>query len=117
AAATGTTSISASAGNRTCGPGCAALTVTTSSPFIAVDTPQSGQVLTSAFEVGGWTLDAAAASGTGVDAVHFYVFPDDGASPGVFVGQGSYGSARGDVAAVFGSRFTNCGFHFTITGL
>ena len=35
---------------------------------------------------------------TGVDAVHFYVFPNDGNAPAVFVGQGSYGAARGDVS-------------------
>jgi N-acetylneuraminic acid mutarotase len=88
-----------------------------SQPFIAVDTPQPSQVVTSAFEVGGWALDAGAPSGTGVEAVHFYVFPNDGASPGVFMGSGSYGLSRPDVGAIYGSRFTNAGYHFTITGL
>jgi hypothetical protein len=36
----------------------------------------------------------------------------------VFIGLGSYGLSRPDVAAFFGSgRYTNTGFHFSITGL
>jgi hypothetical protein len=88
-----------------------------STPFIDLDTPREGYVTTSAFEVGGWALDAGAGAGTGVDAVVFYVFPNNGAAPGVYIGQGSYGWSRPDVGAIFGSRFTNSGFHFTITGL
>jgi hypothetical protein len=84
---------------------------------INIDSPTNGQLVTSAFEVGGWAIDMGAPSGTGVDAVQFYVFPNDGASPGVFVGSGSYGAARPDVGGVYGSRFTNSGYHFTITGL
>jgi hypothetical protein len=91
--------------------------ISASSPFLAIDAPSPGATTTSAFEVGGWALDTAAATGTGVDAVVFYVFPNAGAAPGVFIGQGSYGWSRADVGAVFGSRFTNSGYHFTITGL
>jgi len=92
-------------------------TILPSTPFIDLDTPREGYVTTSAFEVGGWALDAAAGSGTGVDAVVFYVFPNNGTSPGVYIGQGSYGWTRTDVGALFGSQFNNSGFHFTITGL
>src|SRR6185436_15355398 len=59
----------------------------TTQPFIAVDTPTASQVLTSAFEVGGWALDKGAPTGTGVDAVQFYVIPSGGSAPGVFIGQ------------------------------
>jgi hypothetical protein len=95
-----------------------AITVTPphSDPHIAVDYPTPGLVVTSAFEVAGWALDAASAAGTGVDSVQFYIIPA-GASAGVFIGTGSYGKPRADLAAIYGSRFTNCGFHFTITGL
>jgi hypothetical protein len=90
----------------------------TTMPFIDLDTPREGYVVTSSFEVGGWALDQGSPTGTGVDAVQFYVFPNDGASPGVFIGTGSYGLSRPDVAAFFGDpRFTNTGFHFSITGL
>ena len=85
-------------------------------PFLSVDAPAAGATVTSAFEVGGWSFDAAAPSGTGVDAVQFYVFPN-GATAGVFVGSATYGLARADVGSAFGARFTNSGFHFTITGL
>jgi hypothetical protein len=88
-----------------------------SNGFIALDTPNNGQTVTSAFEVGGWALDQAAVSGTGVDAVQFYVFPNAGADPGVYIGTGSYGSTRTDVGAIFGAQFNNSGFHFTITGM
>jgi N-acetylneuraminic acid mutarotase len=88
-----------------------------SNSFISVDAPAAGATVTSAFEVGGWALDSGAPTGSGVDAVQFYVFPNDGASPGVFMGSGSYGLSRPDVGAIFGSRFTNSGYHFTITGL
>jgi hypothetical protein len=91
--------------------------IAASNPFIDLDTPRPGQVVTSAFEVGGWALDTGAATGTGVDAVVFYVFPNAGAAPGVYVGQGSYGITRTDVGALFGSPFTNSGFHFTISGI
>jgi hypothetical protein len=88
-----------------------------SNVLLDLDTPREGSVVTSTFEVGGWALDTGAPSGTGVDAVVFYVFPN-GAAPGVYIGQGSYGWSRPDVAAFFGSsQFTNSGFHFSITGL
>jgi hypothetical protein len=97
----------------------ATITVVQSNPngLMNIDSPTPGAVVTSAFEVGGWAIDRGASSGTGVDAVQFYVFPNDGASPGVFIGTGSYGAARADVGAVYGSQFTNSGYHFTITGL
>ena len=86
-------------------------------PFIATDTPGHGVTVTSAFEVGGWTIDQGAPAGTGVDAVQVYVVPSGGSLPGIFIGNASYGWSRPDVAAIFGSRFQNSGFHFTITGL
>ena len=88
-----------------------------SNPFLAIDTPSPGMTTTSAFEVGGWAADTGAPSGPGVDAVVFYVFPNAGSAPGVFIGQGSYGWSRPDVGALLGSQFTNTGYHFTITGL
>ena len=88
-----------------------------SNPLMSVDAPAAGAVVTSAFEVAGWALDTAATAGTGIDAVQFYVFPNGGAGAGVFVGSATYGLTRNDVAAIYGSRFTFSGFHFTISGL
>ena len=89
----------------------------TSEPVIAIDTPQPGQVLTSAFEVGGWAIDHAAPSGTGVDDIQFFVHPGSISTPGVFIGHGRVGLARADVGAVWGTQFTNSGYHYTITGM
>lgn len=88
-----------------------------SNPFLYIDTPAVNATVTSAFEVGGWAIDAGAPAGTGVDGVQFYVQPQGAPAPGVFIGTGSYGWPRPDVAAIFGSRFTNVGYHFTITGM
>ena len=96
----------------------AAVTIVTavSNGMLAVDTPASGATLTSAFEVGGWAIDTGASTGTGIDAVQFFIVPS-GTSSEVFIGTGAYGLARPDVGSIFGSRFANSGYHFTITGL
>ena len=91
--------------------------VPVSNPQIGVDTPTANQTVTSSFEIGGWLLDAAAPSGTGVDDVKIYVQLPGAPAPGVFIGHGRLGLSRPDVAAIFGSQFSNAGFHFTITGL
>jgi N-acetylneuraminic acid mutarotase len=88
-----------------------------SRPAMAIDAPAPSQQVASALEVSGWTLDLGAASGTGVDAVHVYVFPNNGAGAPMFAGQATYGLARPDVGAIFGAPFTNCGYHLTVSGL
>ena len=88
-----------------------------STPSLYLDAPTDNSIVTSAFEVVGWAIDAGAATGTGVDAVQFYVQPNGSPAPGVFVGNGTYGTPRNDVGAILGTRYTNSGFHFTITGL
>jgi hypothetical protein len=82
-----------------------------------IDAPAASATVTSAFEVGGWAIDPAATTGTGVNAVQFYIFPNDGAGSPVFLGAGSYGWSRPDVAAAFGSQFNDSGYHFTVTGM
>ena len=84
--------------------------------MIAMDTPSNGSTVTSAFQISGWALDRARASGSGVDGVDVYVIPSGGGA--MFMGHASYGWSRSDVAAAFGSAdFTNTGYHFTIAGL
>jgi hypothetical protein len=86
-------------------------------PAMGVYSPTANSVVSSAFEVSGWAIDRAAASGSGVDTVHVYIFPNVGSGQApVFIGVASVGWARTDVGAMFGSQFTNSGFHFTITG-
>jgi hypothetical protein len=106
----GTTTIAASSGARPRAPDCATLTVYPSVPTeIALDVPGAGSVVTGTFGVGGWALNRAVPSGTGVDAIHVYAFPATGAP--IFLAVATYGGARPDVGAVFGSQFTNSGFN------
>ena len=84
---------------------------------VTIDTPAASSTVTSSFEVGGWAIDNRAADGTGIDAVHVYILPNDGAEAPVFVGVASYGWTRNDVATAFGARFANSGYHFTVSGL
>jgi glucose/arabinose dehydrogenase len=77
---------------------------------MAVDAPQNNSIVTSPFVVGGWALDAGAASGTGIDVVHVWAYPVAPApGPPTFVGAAVFGP-RPDVAAFFGSQFLNSGY-------
>jgi uncharacterized repeat protein (TIGR03803 family) len=70
------------------------------------------------FAVGGWAIDRAAVSGTGVDAVHVYAYPSPGSSmTPVFLGIATYGASRPEVGSRFGPQFTNSGFTLTGFGL
>ena len=81
-------------------------------PLLAVGVPSNGAVVTGRFLIGGWTLDLAASTGTGVDAVHVWAYPNPGSgAPPIFLGAAQLGVARPDVAAIFGSRFLNSGFN------
>ena len=89
-----------------------------SNPLISIDTPGANATVGQPFLVGGWAIDTVAPSGTGVDAVHIYAYPNpgSGASP-VFLGAATYGSARGDIGAAFGAQFTNSGFNMNVSYL
>lgn len=84
-------------------------------PMMSVDSPQSGSTVSQPFVMGGWAIDRAAASTSGIDAVHVYVQPAGG-SP-TFLGVAQYGVARGDVGSAYGARFTNSGFNIAVNGL
>jgi hypothetical protein len=79
-----------------------------------IDQPLNSAVLQAPFTIAGWAIDPAAATGTGVDAIHLYAFqvPYQG-NPGIFLGVASYGDSRPDVGANYGPRFTNSGFHLS----
>ena len=69
------------------------------------------------FTVGGWAIDVAAASGTGVDAVHVWAYPTSG-QPASWVGTAIYGSMRGDVGTAFGSsQYGPSGYNLNVGGL
>jgi hypothetical protein len=83
---------------------------------MALDAPVGGTSATPPVLVTGWAVDLSAPAGTGVDAVHVYAQPTGGGAP-IFLGEASYGTARPDIGALFGARFTSSGFALTITGL
>jgi uncharacterized protein DUF4082/Big-like domain-containing protein/N,N-dimethylformamidase beta subunit-like protein/purple acid phosphatase-like protein/all-beta uncharacterized protein/BACON domain-containing protein len=85
-----------------------------SGPHMIVDTPTQGQPLNQPFTLAGWAIDSDSQSGPGVDAIHVYAYPNPGSGqPPIFLGVGTYGDARPDLANVFGSQFANSGFHLT----
>ena len=92
------------------------VTVTVSASLqMSLDLPGAG-VVAQPFRVAGWALDRAAASGTGVDAVHVWALSAaDGAA--TFLGAAALGGSRPDVAAIFGSQFAGAGFNLVANGL
>jgi Fibronectin type III domain len=89
-----------------------------SNTLLAIDNPSVSQVVPSDIFLTGWAADLGATSGSGVDAIHVYVYPNpgSGAAP-ILIGAAAYGTARPDVAAVIGGQFVNCGYSLPIVGL
>jgi hypothetical protein len=87
------------------------VTISAAGPFMGLEAPVNGAMISSPISGSGWAIDTTAATGTGVDAVHIWAFPASG--PAVFVGAASYGSARSDIAATYGNQFLNSGFSFS----
>jgi YVTN family beta-propeller protein len=87
-------------------------------PVGVMDAPRDGDEVTQPFLLAGWAADLARASGTGVDAVHVYAYPETGGAP-VFVGAAQYGTwARPDVAAYFNDNaLIPSGFIMLVNGL
>jgi glucose/arabinose dehydrogenase len=81
--------------------------------FISVDTPPPGGV-GGTIGIGGWAVDPAARSGSGVDAIHAWAFPVSSTAPPVFIGATTTFIDRPDVGAVFGAQFTTSGFSLTV---
>jgi glucose/arabinose dehydrogenase len=85
-------------------------------PAGAIDTTPS--TITQPLAITGWAIDPGAATGTGVDAIHVWAYPNPGSgTPPVFVAVATYGLARSDVASRFGSRFAPSGYSFVMRGL
>ena len=92
------------------------VTVTVTGASVAIDTPADNATVSNGFSVAGWAVDVAAASGTGVTAVHGYAFPPAGGTP-LFLGVATYGGARSDIGSLFGPQFTNSGYALTVRNL
>src|SRR5262249_54815908 len=86
------------------------VTAPPSHPMMWVDAPAQNQTLSQNIFVGGWAVDTAAASGSGVDAVHVWAYPSDGSAP-KWVGAASMGVVRPDIAAWLGAQFGGAGFN------
>ena len=68
--------------------------------------------------IGGWSIDQTAASGTGVDAIHVWAYPNAGSGQApIFAGIAQYGISRPDVGGSYGGRFTNSGYNLVAKGL
>jgi hypothetical protein len=65
------------------------------------------------FNVAGWAIDTAAATGTGIDALHVYALPAGGGAA-IFLGVATLGVARADVGAAYGDRFASSGYLLSI---
>jgi len=84
---------------------------------MSIDVPAASATVMPSFVIAGWAIDNQAADGTGIDAIHLYLSPNDGADPPLFLGVATYGVPRPDVAAAYGSRYANSGYQFAVNGL
>lgn len=91
-----------------------------SQPTLTVDIPTNGATVRAPLLVAGWAIDLGAPSGTGIDAIHVWGYPNPGSgAPPIFFGAlsqfdpGIY-RPRPDVGAIFGSQFTNSGYEMLL---
>jgi len=87
-------------------------------PRMSIDTPTAG-VRVQPLQIAGWAIDVAAATGSGVDTVHVWAYPNPGSgTPPLFLGAATYGGDRPDVGAAFGdARFRYSSYSLTTTAL
>jgi endonuclease/exonuclease/phosphatase family metal-dependent hydrolase len=83
--------------------------------YVVVDSPKPNGTVSSSFVVGGWAIDQAARTDSGVSQLHVWAYPGSGAPP-VFLGDITHG-ARPDVAAHFGPQFAQAGFSVIVKNL
>ena len=87
-------------------------------PRMSIDTPGNNQSLGSSFLVAGWATDLAAASGSGVDAVQVWAYPNPGSgTPARFLGSATLGGSRPDVASFFGPNAQQSGYGLVVSGV
>lgn len=85
-------------------------------PVVQVDAPRAGAVVGPSFHIGGWALDFAATSGSGIGVIHVWAYPVSGGAPR-FLGFAAMNGHRPDVAAAFGARFRLSGYGFNTANL
>src|SRR5215471_12709670 len=84
-------------------------------PDAAVTAPANGADLLQPFTMSGWAVDAAAATGTGVDVVQIWRRPASGAD--VLLGTATLGQSSPGASALYGSQFASAGFTYNVSGL
>jgi Fibronectin type III domain len=85
---------------------------------LAIDIPGPNASVVGSLSIAGWALDLRSTTGTGVGRVDLWAYPSPGSGRlPLFLGTAQYGVPRGDVGAVFGSRFTPSGFGGTVANL
>ena len=79
---------------------------------MSIDVPGAESTIAArSFGVSGWAIDRSAPSGTGIDTLHVYAYPNPGSGQApVFLGVASVGIARSDIAQMYGSRYLNSGY-------
>jgi hypothetical protein len=88
---------------------------------MSIDIPSAESTLAAnALWVSGWAMDRSVASttisGTGVDALHVYAFPNPGSGQAaIFLGVATQNVARSDVAAIYGSRYALSGYELAVS--
>lgn len=83
--------------------------------IVFVDSPRANATVPSSFVVGGWAIDFASRTDSGVSQLHVWAYPHTGAAP-VFLGDIRHG-ARPDVARAYGPQFGQAGFSVVVRNL
>ena len=66
------------------------------------------------FVIGGWAIDLANPTASGVEALHIYAYPHAGGAP-ILIGVVGITGQRPDVAAIYGARYLVSGYGKTAT--
>jgi endonuclease/exonuclease/phosphatase family metal-dependent hydrolase len=82
---------------------------------VFLDVPRAHATVGTDFHLGGWAIDWAARTTTGVMTIHVWAYPATGEAP-IFLGVPSRG-ARRDIATAFGQNFLNCGYGLNVRNL
>jgi hypothetical protein len=86
--------------------------------LMSIDTPGNNQTVGSGFLVAGWATDLGATSGSGVDIIQIWAYPNPGSGAAArFLGTASLGGIRPDVAAAFGANAQRSGWGLNVGGL
>jgi endonuclease/exonuclease/phosphatase family metal-dependent hydrolase len=83
--------------------------------IVFVDVPKANATVATSFVVGGWAIDFASKSGSGISQLHVWAYPHNGAPP-IFLGDVRFG-ARPDVARAYGPQFGQAGFSVVVPHL